>query len=82
MVGLGKRLSPTRAETSVETAKQVSSVLEELGIPGAGLNALKHRADDDGVPVDGKRLERLPTDLTWWVLFLRTQVRHSCQSIK
>ena len=57
MVGLGKRLSATRRETSVETAKQVSSVLEELGIPGAEfVIALKHQADDDGVPVDGKKI--------------------------
>jgi DNA repair protein RecN (Recombination protein N) len=57
MVALGRQLSEIRHKTSVETARQVSSVLAELGMPGAEFTiALRNQDDDKGIAVDGRRI--------------------------
>ncbi|HHX10742.1 MAG TPA: DNA repair protein RecN [Firmicutes bacterium] len=59
MTDLGGRLSAIRRQTSVEVAGRVSSVLEELGMPGARFVISLDRQDDDryGIPVDGRKIK-------------------------
>jgi len=58
MKALGKKLSAMRRETSLETEKRISSVLEELGMPGARfMVVLDYQADNEsGILVDGRKI--------------------------
>lgn len=53
----GVRLSAKRHKIGLEMGKRVSSVLEELGMPGARfMVSLEQQEDDDGVLVEGRKI--------------------------
>ena len=57
MAELGKKLSAIRREASAGIAERVSSVLEELGMPGARfLISLDYQDDENGICVDGRKI--------------------------